>query len=233
MSRKIKGKRNIQIASCVDTQKQYSVEDSIEALKSCPAIKFVETVDIAINLDIDPTKPNQHVRGSMSLPHGRGKSVVVAVLAAGENAEIARKAGADIVGDSDLEKNISDGFMKFDVLITTPDMMRNLSKLARKLGPKGLMPSPKAGTVTTNVAETIKEFKLGRLELKSNRNASIHAGVGKLDMTNEQLADNVHAVIKNIVKMKPTTVSGKYVKSIYITSTMGPGLKIDADKYVN
>lgn len=223
-----KSKRSKNIANSIDVKKKYSVNSAIKLIKSCPSLKFVETVDISLNLGIDTTKPEQQVRGVVELPSGLGKNVRIAVITSGKNLEIAKEAGADFC-DEDLDKKILGGWTDFDVLITTPEMMRKVGALGRILGPRGLMPSPKADTVTTNIEKAIKSFKMGKIELKSNRNGSVHAGIGKVNMSEEELVKNTEAVIKSVIKLKPATASGKYIGSIYLSSTMGPGIKIDVD----
>ena len=211
----------------VDKEKRYSLTDAVALLKDRSSVKFDETFEVAMNLNVDPRHADQMVRGVVSLPHGTGKSVRVAVFAKGPKAEEAKKAGAEIVGADDLAEKIQKGEIDFDRCIATPDMMAVVGKLGKVLGPKGLMPNPKLGTVTMDVAKAVAESKGGQVEFRVEKAGIIHAGVGKTSFSAEALAENVEAFVGAILKAKPTGVKGKYVKGIALTSTMGPGLKIE------
>lgn len=211
----------------VDKEKHYSLGDAVALLKDRSSVKFDETFEVAMNLNVDPRHADQMVRGVVSLPHGTGKSVRVAVFAKGPKAEEAKKAGAELVGADDLAEKIQKGEIDFDRCIATPDMMAVVGKLGKVLGPKGLMPNPKLGTVTMDVAKAVADSKGGQVEFRVEKAGIIHAGVGKASFSAEALAENVEAFVGAILKAKPTGVKGKYVKGIAITSTMGPGLKIE------
>lgn len=222
-----KSKRMKEITKQFGSSDKFSIEQAVEKVQECSSAKFVESLDIAIKLGIDPRKPEQQVRGSTSLPHGTGKSVRVVVIAEGEQANIAEKAGADFVGSKEIETKILGGWMDFDIVISSPDMMGIVGKLGRKLGPRGLMPSPKAGTLTSDIGKAVSEFKKGKVEIRSNRQAGVNLSVGKVSMDKKQLVENVEQVIDSINKMKPTSATGKYLQSVYLSSTMGLGFKVD------
>ncbi|MCC6598957.1 MAG: 50S ribosomal protein L1 [Alphaproteobacteria bacterium] len=214
----------------VDRQKFYSVEDALKILKtSAKERKFDETVEISINLNVDPRHADQAVRGMISLPNGTGTTVRVAVFAKDAKAEEAKKAGADIVGAEDLADMIKAGQMDFDRCIATPDMMVLVGQLGKVLGPKGLMPNPKLGTVTPNVAEAVKAAKGGAIEFRAEKAGIVHAGVGKASFDDKKLAENILAFFDAIVKAKPSGAKGTYIEKVSLSSTMGPGLKIDLD----
>jgi len=206
-----------------------SVEEAIEILKQTSTANFVETVELHANLNIDPKYANQQLRTTVSLPNGVGKSIEIAVLTNETNHAEAKAAGADIVGDTDLIEQISQGNIEFDLLIATPDVMPKLAKLGRVLGPKGLMPSPKSGTVTTTLTETLSDFKKGKFEYKADKTGSVHVSFGKSDFTSLQLVENLKALYQSIEQNRPSGVKGKYFKSIFICTTMGPSLKLDAN----
>ena len=206
-----------------------NVEEAIEALKQTSTVNFIETVELHANLNIDPKYANQQLRTTVTLPHGIGKSVKLAVLTNETNYSEAKSAGADIVGNMDLIEKISQGHIDFDLLIVTPDMMPKLAKLGRVLGPKGLMPSPKSGTVTTALTETLTDFKKGKFEYKADKTGSVHISFGKSDFTDIQLIENLKALYQSIEQNRPSGVKGKYFKSIFICTTMGPSLKLDAN----
>ncbi|MBU0951944.1 MAG: 50S ribosomal protein L1 [Elusimicrobia bacterium] len=220
-------KRKNEIDKLVDKSKQYLIEEAVELVKKAAKAKFDETVDVHIKLGIDPKKSEQLVRSTVVLPHGTGKTKKVAVIAKGEKIKEAEAAGADVVGAEDLMEKISKGWMDFDVLVSTPDMMKDLSKLGKVLGPKGLMPNPKAGTVSFDLAKTVKEVKGGRIEFKNDDYGIIHSAVGKASFDKEKLAENLRALIETVIKSKPSAIKGIYIESISISSTMGPGIKLN------
>ncbi|MEE2567763.1 50S ribosomal protein L1 [Hyphobacterium marinum] len=211
----------------VDRDKFYTVDDAVAAVKANAKAKFDETVEIAINLGVDPRHADQMVRGVCNLPNGTGRSVRVAVFAKGPKAEEAKKAGADVVGAEDLMEEIQGGRMDFDKVIATPDMMPVVGRLGKVLGPRGMMPNPKVGTVTMDVAKAVENSKGGAVEFRAEKAGIVHAGVGKASFTEKALAENVKAFLEAIVKAKPTGAKGTYLKKIAISSTMGPGVKID------
>src|SRR5271154_1219584 len=200
--------------------------EAVRLLKSFGTTKFNQTVEVSTHLGIDPKQTDQNVRGSVALPHGIGKSVRVAVFAQGENAEKARAAGADIVGADDLAQQIKGGTMDFDVALATPDMMGVVGPLGRVLGPRGLMPSPRSGTVTTDISAAVREFKAGKIEFRSDKGGNVAAAVGKLGFTEEQLVDNINAFLNYLRSLKPTTAKGTYIRSITVSATMSPGIRI-------
>ena len=210
----------------LDTDKVYSLADAIEALRGYTSKKFDESLEIAIRLGIDVTKADQNIRGMLSLPNGTGKTVRVAVFTV-NSADDAKKAGADVVGGEELIEKVAGGEINFDRVIATPDMMPKMSKIARILGPKGLMPNPKLGTVTNNVAEAIKAAKAGQIEYRAEKKGIIHAGIGKMSFTNEQLVENATALIDQLKKVKPASAKGQYILGASVATTQGPGLKVD------
>ena len=211
----------------LDTDKVYALADAIEALREYASKKFDETLEIAIRLGIDVTKADQNIRGMLSLPNGTGKSVRVAVFT--ENAQDeAKNAGADVIGGQDLIDSVAAGNINFDRVIATPDMMPKMSKIARVLGPKGLMPNPKLGTVTNNVAEAVKTAKAGQIEYRAEKKGIIHAGIGKMSFTTDALVENAVALIDQLKKIKPASAKGQYILGISVATTQGPGLKVDA-----
>jgi len=203
------------------------LEEAVKAIKSRASAKFDETVEIAMNLNIDPRKPDQNLRGTVMLPHGTGKSVRVAVFARGDKAKEAEEAGADVVGAEDLAEKIQAGNIDFDRAVATPDMMAVVGRLGKILGPRGLMPNPRLGTVTANVAEAVKAVKGGQVEFRAEKAGIVHAGVGKASFTDDALIDNVRAFVGAITRGKPSGVKGTYIKRVALSSTMGPGLKVD------
>jgi len=220
-------KRQKAIQEKVDSTKVYAVTEALDLLKSLPAAKFTESVDVAINLGVDPRKSDQVVRGSTVLPNGNGKTVRVAVFTQGANVEAAKAAGADIVGFDDLAAEVKAGKMDFDVVIASPDAMRVVGQLGQILGPRGLMPNPKVGTVTPNVAEAVKNAKSGQVRYRTDKAGIIHCGIGNTSFGTEALAQNLAALVTDLVKMKPSTSKGIYLKGIALSTTMGPGLKVD------
>jgi len=223
-------KRAKEYQRVVDKDKVYALEETVSILKKVPHVKFDETVELALKLNVDPKQSDQMVRGTVILPHGTGKKVRVLVLCKGEGANVAKEAGADYVGSQDLVAKISSGWIDFDVVISAPDMMRDVGKLGRILGPRGLMPNPKTGTVTNDFGRAVKEAKAGRIEYKLNKLGNINIGVGKLSFEEKALCENATKVINAINKARPQGVKGKYIKNISISSTMGPGLKLDLVK---
>lgn len=211
----------------LDTDKVYALADAIEALREYTSKKFDETLEIAIRLGVDVTKADQNIRGMLSLPNGTGKSVRVAVFT--ENAaDEAKQAGADVVGGAELIDSVAAGNINFDRVIATPDMMPKMSKIARVLGPKGLMPNPKLGTVTNNVAEAVKTAKAGQIEYRAEKKGIIHAGIGKMSFATDKLVENAVALIDQLKKVKPASSKGQYILGISVATTQGPGLKVDA-----
>ncbi len=224
------GKKYEAAAQKVDRNKRYSTEEAFKLLKETVEIqkrKFDQTVDVAINLGVDPKHADQMVRGAVVLPHGIGKTVRVAVFAKGEKQKEAQDAGADIVGEADLAKKIEEGFMDFDTVIATPDMMGVVGKLGKVLGPRGLMPNPKVGTVTMDVAKAVKDSKGGKVEFRVEKAGIVHAPVGKASFPAEKLQENFNALVDLVMKLKPPTAKGVYLKSVAVSTTMGPGIKID------
>ncbi|HYG28891.1 MAG TPA: 50S ribosomal protein L1 [Allosphingosinicella sp.] len=220
-------KKQKAIAAAVDTGRLYGVDEAIEALKANATARFDETIEVALNLGVDPRHADQMVRGVVTLPAGTGKDVRVAVFARGGKADEATAAGADVVGAEDLMETIQSGNIDFDRVIATPDMMGVVGRLGKILGPKGLMPNPKLGTVTPNVTEAVKAAKGGQVEFRVEKAGIIHSGIGKASFSKEDLRRNFDAFVDAIVKAKPTGAKGKYVKKVALASTMGPGLKID------
>jgi len=212
--------------------KQYAAEEGLGLLKELASAKFKEAVDIAVNLGVDPRKSDQVVRGSTVLPNGTGKSVRVAVFAQGANADAAKAAGADIVGFEDLAETIKGGVMDFDVVIASPDAMRIVGQLGQILGPRGLMPNPKVGTVTPNVAEAVKNAKAGQVRYRTDKAGIIHCTIGKVDFEINALKENIQALLADLNRMKPSTSKGIYVKKISVSTTMGPGVALDQSTLV-
>jgi large subunit ribosomal protein L1 len=221
------GKKLTAVLEKIDKTKEYSLEDAIKLVKESAYAKFDETVDLAVNLGIDPRKSEQMVRGTVGLPHGTGKKVRVLVFAKGEKEKAAREAGADFVGAEDLIDKISKGWLDFDKSVATPDVMGLVGKLGKVLGPRGLMPNPKLGTVTFDIAKTVKEIKAGKVEYKAEKAGIVHVPIGKISFDAEKLVDNAKVVINSIIKAKPATSKGRYVKKICVSSTMGPGIAVD------
>lgn len=219
-------KKQKQLATALDKEKVYSIADAVETLRPHCSAKFDETLEIAVRLGIDVTKNDQNIRGMLSLPNGTGKKVRVAVFT--ENSQDdAKKAGADVIGGEDLIAKVLDGNVDFDRVIATPDMMPKMSKVARVLGPKGLMPNPKLGTVTTNVAEAVKMAKAGQIEYRADKNGIIHAGIGKMSFATDKLVENANALIDQLKKVKPASAKGQYILGCSVATTQGAGLKVD------
>jgi len=215
------------IAEKFDSEKFYAIPDALEILSSVSSSKFKEALDVSVNLGVDPRKSDQVVRGATTLPHGTGKDVRVAVFAQGENAEKAQQAGADVVGFEDLGEEIKGGKIDFDVLIATPDAMRIVGQLGKVLGPRGLMPNPKTGTVTTDVEVAVKNSKSGQVQFRTDKAGLVHGRVGQLGFTAEQIKENIQALLVDLKKAKPAAAKGVYLKKLTLSSTMGPGLNID------
>ena len=209
-----------------------NLEEAIQILKETATTKFVESVELHANLNIDPKYADQQLRTTVTLPHGIGKQVKIAVLTNDENFEEARTAGADIIGNEDLIEAITNGIIDFDLLIATPNMMPKLAKLGRVLGPKGLMPSPKSGTVSSTLTATLTEFKKGKFEYKADKTGIVHATIGKINFTENQLLENLKAFYNSIEKNRPSGVKGKYFKGVFICTTMGPSIKLDLTSFV-
>jgi len=224
-----RGKKYIDAVKRFDRQQSYSPAEAADLVKSLAHASFDETVELAVKLGVDPRRADQVVRGTVSLPSGTGKPVRVAVFAAGEAAQAARSAGADIVGADDLVARVDGGFMDFDVAIATPDLMGQVGRLGRKLGPRGLMPNPKTGTVTPDVAKAVADFKGGRVEYRADTRSRgvVQVPIGKVSFTREQLLANLRAVIEELNRAKPAAAKGRYIKTVSVSSTMGPGVDID------
>lgn len=225
-------KRNKEILKSVDTKKEYSILDAVQALKENSKVKFTESVDCAVRLGVDPRHADQMVRGTVTLPNGTGKEVKVLVIAKSGKAQEALDAGAEYAGFEEYLEKIKGGWTDVDVIVATPDSMGELGKLGRILGPKGLMPNPKSGTVTQDVATAVKEVKAGKIDFRVEKAGIVHTSIGKMNFEAEKLAENARAFLNTIVKLKPASAKGQYIKSIYLSSTMGPGLKISKEEVV-
>jgi large subunit ribosomal protein L1 len=217
----------------IDRAKPYSVEEAMDIVKKAPAAKFDETVDLSIRLGVDPKHADQMVRGAIVLPHGIGKTVRVAVFAKGEKEREAREAGADVVGAEDLVEKVQGGFMDFDSTIATPDLMGQVGRLGKVLGPRGLMPNPKLGTVTFDVARAVREIKAGKVEFRVDKAGNVHVPIGKKSFAQESLMANAMTLLEAIVKAKPAASKGVYLRSITLSTTMGPGIHVDAQRVTN
>ena len=229
------GKKYRAAAQKVDRQKRYTVDEGFRVLKETVSVrgtKFDQTVDVALNLGVDPKHADQMVRGAVVLPHGTGKSKRVAVFAKGEKQKEAQEAGADVVGEADLAKRIEEGWMEFDTVIATPDMMGVVGRLGKVLGPRGLMPNPKVGTVTMDVARAVKDAKGGKIEFRVEKAGIVHAPLGKASFPVERLTENFYALADLVMKLKPATAKGVYLKGIAVSTSMGPGIKIDPTEVV-
>ena len=220
------GRKYTEAAKQVE-DKPYTVEQAVSLVKKMKFSKFDETLELALLLGVDPKHADQMVRGTVVLPHGTGKSKRVAVITSGEKLKEAEAAGADHVGGKELVERIAGGWLEFESVVATPDMMKDVGRLGKVLGPKGLMPNPKSGTVTQDVAKAVREIKAGKLEFRVDKTAIIHCGVGKLSFDEKMLADNAHALLTAVVKAKPPTAKGKYLRSVFMSSTMGPSVRID------
>ena len=220
-------KRAKAINEKIDAGKQYAAEEAFSLLKEVSSVKFSESVDVAVNLGVDPRKSDQVVRGATVLPNGTGKEVRVAVFTQGPNADAAKEAGADVVGMDDLAEEVKAGNMDFDVVIASPDAMRVVGQLGQILGPRGLMPNPKVGTVTPNVAEAVQNAKAGQVRYRTDKAGIIHCSIGKVAFETDQLKVNLEALLVDLVKAKPSSAKGVYLKQVTVSSTMGPGLRLD------
>ncbi|MDP1608502.1 MAG: 50S ribosomal protein L1 [Chlamydiales bacterium] len=222
-----RSKRMKKVDQLVDPARIYKLEEAIEILKNCPPVKFDQSINISLKIGVDPKKSDQQVRGTVSLPHGTGQKVVLVVIAKGDKAKEAQDAGADFVGADELLEKIKGGWTDFSALIATPDMMRELGKLGKILGPRGLMPTPKAGSVTNDIAKAVKEVKAGKIEFKVDKTGVVNSPVGKLSFQQGNLTENVKALLNAINRVKPASAKGVFMRSLYLSSTMGPGLRID------
>jgi large subunit ribosomal protein L1 len=221
------GKKYVDATRKFDRDRLYPPEEAFDLVRSLAKRNFDETVEITFRLGIDPRKADQMIRGTVSLPHGTGKAVRVAVFATGDAAREAEEAGADVVGADDLVARVQEGFLDFDVAIATPDLMSQVGRLGRILGPRGVMPNPKTGTVTTDVGKTVAEFKAGKVEYRTDRNGNVHVPIGKVSFERDALLENFRAVLDETLRNKPAAAKGRYIKSIATSSTMGPGIRID------
>ena len=227
-----KSKRYASVATQVDKKKAYTAEEAVKLVKEASSAKFDETVEVAMNMNLDTRKADQQLRGAVVLPNGTGKSQKVLVLAKGDQAKAAKDAGADFVGDADLiEKIEKENWFEYDVIIATPEMMPMLGKIGKILGPKGLMPNPKTGTVTMDVKKAVEDTKKGKVEYRTDSFGNIHGIIGKASFDEEKLVQNLNSFVNTILKLKPASVKGNYVKNISISSTMGPGVKIDLNSF--
>jgi large subunit ribosomal protein L1 len=226
-----KGKKYLEAVKLIDRSKAYSVEEAIELVKKTNFAKFDATVEVAFRLGVDPKKADQQIRGAVVLPNGTGKTQRVLVFAKGEKAKEAEAAGADYVGDTDYINKIQQGWFEFDVIVATPDMMGEVGKLGRILGPKGLMPNPKTGTVTFDVEKAVKEIKAGKVEYRVDKAGNIHVPIGKVSFENEKLVENFTTIYETMLKVKPAAAKGTYIKNVTVTSTMGPGIKVDPSSF--
>ena len=208
-------------------ERAHTLEDAIPLMQKVKFAKFDETVEIALRLGVDPKHADQMVRGTVNLPHGTGKTARVLVFANGDKAEAAREAGADFVGGDELIEKVNGGWLDFDAVVATPDMMRAVGKLGKVLGPRGLMPNPKTGTVTPDIAKAVKEIKAGKVEFRVDKTGIVHAPIGKISFPSQSLIENAHALVDSVVRAKPSAAKGKYLKSVTLSSTMGPGIVID------
>ncbi|MBA3815515.1 MAG: 50S ribosomal protein L1 [Parachlamydiaceae bacterium] len=221
-------KRTREIAKDLIALKAYSVKEAIDILKKCPAVKFDQSIDISLKIGVDPRRSDQHVRGTVSLPNGTGKTLKIVVFARGDKIKEALAAGADYAGNDELFDKVNAGWTDFDAVIATPDMMRDVGKLGKVLGPRGMMPTPKTGTVTTDVTKAVQELKAGKIEFKLDRHGVINVAVGKLSFAADLLVENIAAFLLAVQRAKPATAKGHYLKLMHLSSTMGPGLKIDS-----
>lgn len=226
MARKSKGYRSVETK--VDRTRRYSLDEALRLARETKRAKFDETVELAVRLGVDPRKADQNIRGTVLLPHGTGKTVRVVVFAKGEKVQEAEEAGADIVGGEDLAKRISEeGWLEFDKAVATPDMMGVVGRLGKILGPRGLMPNPKVGTVTVDIAQAVQDLKAGKVEYRVDKAGNVHVPVGKVSFEGAQLLDNAQSLLESLVRAKPASAKGTYVKSITVSTSMGPGVRVD------
>lgn len=228
-----RGKKYLEASKLVDKLNKYELSEAVSLVKKTSFVKFDATVEAAFRLNLDPRQAEQNLRGALVLPHGTGKVSKVVVIAQGEQAKEAEAAGADYVGDADLIQKIAGGWFDFDVIVATPNMMGQLGRLGRLLGPKGLMPNPKTGTVTMDVTKAVHDIKNGKVEYRVDKVGNIHAPIGRISFTEAQLAENLLAIYRRLVQIKPATVKGTYVKNITLTSSMAPGVKVSEDSLKN
>lgn len=223
---KKRSKRYREVSKLLERSKEYNLDEAVALVKKTASAKFDETVEISVRLGVDPRHADQQVRGTVTLPHGLGKEVRVLVIAKGEKAEEAEQAGADYVGYDEYIQKIQQGWLEFDVVVATPDAMRDLGRLGKVLGPRGLMPNPKSGTVTMDVGRTVKEIKAGKIDFRVDKTGIIHTAVGKASFEDDKLKDNIKALMQTIIRLKPSSAKGTYLKSIYLSNTMGPGIEL-------
>ncbi len=226
-----RSKKHQEAVKLIDRTKTYEIEEAVSLLKEVSKANFDETAEVAFRLGVDPKKADQQIRGAMVLPHGTGKTQRVLVFAKGEKAKEAEAAGADYVGEGEYIEKINSGWFDFDVIVATPDMMAEVGKLGRVLGPRGLMPNPKTGTVTFEVEKAVNDIKAGKVEYRVDKQSNVHVPFGKVSFENNKLAENLAAIIEQIVKVRPQSAKGIYIKNVSIASTMGPGIKIDVSNY--
>jgi len=219
--------------SAIDKKKEYKISEAVELVKKLANAKFDESVDVAVRLGVDPRHADQMVRGTVVLPHGTGKNVRVLVLTRGPKEQEAKEAGADYVGFDEYIKKIQEGWLDFDVVVATPDVMPEVGKLGKILGARGLMPNPKSGTVTNDVGKVVKELKAGKIQFRVDKAGIVHASIGKASFDAQKLIENFKALMSTILRLKPASAKGQYVKSVYLSSTMGPGIKIDRNELTN
>jgi large subunit ribosomal protein L1 len=229
---KKRGKKYQEASKIVDRNKTYEIGEAVSVLKETAKAKFDETVEIAFRLGVDPKKADENIRGAVVLPHGTGKTQRVLVFAKGEKAKEAEAAGADYIGDADIIAKINSGWFDFDVIVATPDMMAEVGKLGRILGPKGLMPNPKTGTVTFEVEKAVNDIKAGKVEYRVDKASNLHVPIGKVSFDDAKLIENFKTIVETIIKVKPQSSKGTYVRNVAITSTMGPGIKVDVSAFV-
>jgi len=222
-----RSRRYLKSQELVDREREYPLEESLNVLKSMEHPRFEETVECSVQLGIQPRQSDQQVRGTISLPHGTGKTRQIAVFAEGPPAEEAAEAGADYVGADDLIERVEDGFMDFDIALATPDMMSRIGRLGRFLGPRGLMPSPKSGTVREDIGQAVSEFKAGKIEFRNDAGGNIHVPVGKTSFSTEELAENVRALIEELLRLKPAAAKGRYLRGVHVSTTMNPSVEVD------
>ncbi|MBE3553611.1 MAG: 50S ribosomal protein L1 [Thermicanus sp.] len=225
------GKKYLEALKLVDVNKLYAPEEAVDLVKKTATVKFDATVELAVRLGVDVKKADQQIRGAIVLPHGTGKTARVLVFAKGEKAKEAELAGADFVGDDDLINKVAQGWFDFDVVVATPDMMGAVGKLGRILGPKGLMPNPKTGTVTFDLERAIKEIKAGKVEYRTDKTGNVHVPIGKVSFDSYKLVENLKTIVEQLKRVKPTTAKGIYLRNITLTSTMGPGVKVDPNAF--